>query len=430
MVLFIDKNDLDMNLHSDDGTLHITSVVDTRGFVSGESGDGEREDYKVYFENPENICILTTQYSETSNGQLGVIEEILKYNMKRHYDTGLNAILVNWKTGEPDANLDNQSGDEMEELGEEFLAERRKSQVSQRLKSEGKYFNPDNVLMYNPMTGYEYNNRGKILMYDRKEAQEARTDMIQKVMKIVKAERMRILEKIQVNYSLLDKFIKYGDISIRDESIAIIQELKNESIEQMNKLCEDLHDFPFDLYYRERLNSFHSRAYKPLAYNHGEYASNVGYGLISLFKIDVPLTRFCLEKFNKACDNLEKKYQDIKRKCKGATDEKDVLALLDNFYSNMIEAISKLFDDELRQAYIRMLKNDRIFGEHSDVWGKACAEEGTGVNARIRDIFHTYVGKREMRGLSDDFPTFCKKKQDEIEVQLPKIIDACFGRKE
>ncbi len=431
MRLYIDKNDIDMKLHSDDGNISITSVVDTRGFVPGEHGDGEREDYKSYFEDPGSICILEEKYPDTSGGQLVTISEILKYNMKMHYDIGLNAIMINWRTSEPSNNLDNQSEDEKANPDEIVLAEKRKKQVSEYIKKEGMHFEPVNVLMYNPITAYEYNQSSIITGYDEKKDNCARNDMIEKIIDLVKKERARLLEKIENNYSLLEKFIKFGDISIRDESIAIIEELQRESEEWMSRLNYDLKTYPFNKYYEEYLKSFHSRAYKALARNKGEYKSTTCYpNLISLFSVAVPLARFWGNRFSFVCNNLEKKYQEIRDKCHGAYDENDVLPLLENYYYNMIDSISKAIEERLRDDYKNMLKDDGMFGELSEVWKITQGDSGTGVNARIKDAFLETVKKREMPGLTPDFPSFCEKEQGIIEKEITKIINDSFGQDE
>lgn len=453
--LYLSIRDLDMELTSRDGKYRITQVVDTRGYRSLENSkknqeadkemDGVREDFQQYLSRSEegNICIFTERYGgPRSGGDVKVTEEIMKYNMKASYRTGLNAVLVNWHTGEPATNPDNKNTEQEEEdfyeeeeadLKEKVLVKDRLQQIKGTLvaKSWGKgsniNFNTENIFAYNALSGYSVVGNIGIVGYCEEEAQESRQEFLEDIFAMIDREQERIQQEITENYELLSNFLRFGDISVGGIQKKIVDDFFLEAQKVIAQVAEELRMGEFYREYQRKINYFHARAYKPLALHRGEY---YGWKKISLFDINDEMVVFYSNHIKTFQNRLQQKYDEIAKQCSGAKDAREIMTVLKNILDSMSWALDN-YEDEIKEAFSGIIKNNHFFGPTSRVWDEAIERAligGRGVNDDIRYILLKGIDKETNKdSLYGSFPVQCENVQENIRKRIFEIVNICFG---
>lgn len=453
--IIINKNDLDMQLHNN--KYKINCIVDTRGYRYSEEGkkkksDGVREDYKQYLSDKrcKNICIFMEKYMDSS-GAIPILEEIIKYNVLPSYHNGLNAIVINWQAGEIRDNADNVDGynddyDDYDDYdieldegieSEDELAQERVFQLKSHIdalstvKSKNLNFNSDNIFMYNPLSGYsiEKNDlKGEIVRaYDAKLARERRNVLLTNIFDMVEREHQRIEKKIVESYEMIKRFLEFGEISINEIQDQILNELYLEAkrvITQVANYC--IQNGFFDIYYDKIENSFHSRAYKPLAMHKGEYKGQVE---VSVYKIANEMFEFYTRHIIEFKRKIDIKYNQIKDKCRGADDLDSLFSPIDDIMEDLHNSLDQYAED-LSINFENVIKDREYFSNISSVWKKAQERAnmgGRGVNNDIREILLNCISEVVNVSLYGTFKERCEEIQSNMERILTKLVDCSFG---
>lgn len=425
----------------------INKIVDTRGYrgsKDGKTGEKVREDYQKYLCNDavNTICIFETNYKDCSGGNSSDISEIIKYNVNASYRNGLNAILINWQTGEVYDNRDNAEYDEEDDSDER---ESEEVLVGNRIKQMQEYYdshsmddtklnlNSSNIFAYNAMAGYELVKRpgeGEVITrYNSEEAEICRNRMLKDIFTMIDRERENVKRTISENYNILRMFIDYGKIDGDDVKEEIIGKLKEASERFIQLVCRELDQIEFYKLYYEKLNSFHSRAYKPLAMHSGEYR---GYELISVFHIDNEMYEFYLRHIHRLNKLLEEELDSVNKKLEGIKNAEEILRILENIKETMIDRLDA-YANEIKDLFKNIINDSRYFSKASEVWNRAkgrAVEGGKGVNADIRKILLESIDPaEEEESLYGCFRDRFGEIQANINKRLQDIVDESFGTK-
>lgn len=420
----------------------ITSIADTRGYrhsAGGKySGDGVRKDYEQYLDDEmdNTLCLLVENYKACSGGDIPVLTELMKYNIKPSYRTGLDAVLINWRTGDVYDNKDNEEEledfdeEEMEDVpSEEELVQKRVEQVRymlahNRMHQKGVNFIADHIFAYNPLSGYTLTTVPKkgerIVSYDAEIASEQRNQVLSKLFRMIEKERKQIEDKITENYEMLMRFLESGDISILVLKQEVLETLRKKAWDALQLVERDMDEVEFYKYYQRKLGKFHSRAYKPLALHKGEYRY---YETVSLFDINNELSDFYISGIGELKKMLVSYSKEIRESCEGAKGEQALLTTVDNIIENMISSLEDYSDETLYEQYQQVIKSNHYFGDLSGVWevtGKRAHQGGNGVNADIRQMFLECIDEeKERETLRGTF----RKRFLEIQADTKKVME-------
>ncbi len=423
----------------------INKIVDTRGYrgsKDGKKGEGIRSDYQKYLSNDavNTICIFETNYKDCSGGNSSDISEIIEYNVNASYRDGLNAILINWQTGEVGENRDNlEDMEDEDDISEEELVGKRIGQMQSYYylqsvhKGNGINFNSSNIFAYNALAGYKVEvpdgkTRMFITRYDRTKVENSRKQLMKDIFSMVDRERENINRKISENYNILRRFIDYGDIRADAVKEKIIKELYDKCENFIQLVCQELDSMEFYRIYCEKLKSFHSRAYKPLAVHSGEYW---GCEFVSVSDIDNEMYEFYSRHIKRLNGLLTKELDSVKNKLEGVEDTEGIRRILENIKETAIESLDS-YSEDIEGNFKSIIMDNAYFGKLSKVWDRAkerAAEGGRGVNADIKDILLDSVdpAKKLKASLYGSFSDQCRSAQDDINEHLKNIVDESFG---